>query len=246
MTVKQITQEQYDERFYFDEDKTNIVTKNHYFPSVTYLLGFDAMTPQLKEWLGNKGYEESLRILNKRADIGSYVHNAIEKMLLEGKPLETRKIDEDIKDVKEALFVKRCLLGMENFVKESECKILCSEYNIIADDYAGTIDLKMTFPKDDHKTFWLVDIKTSKGIYEKHQMQVEAYRRADGADMGAVLQLGNATKKRYTFTSIPERKRNNLWENFVAIKNLFYTKQPQAQPTIEEFPEKFILPKIES
>lgn len=231
--MKQITQPQYDERFYEHEGR--------YYPSVTYILGWLPTAPELKEWIGNKGWEESRRIMHLRGDIGSYVHNAIELMIKDGAKYTEADIDKDIKDEKEALFVKRCLLGFMNFIEElpEGSVILESEETVIAEDYAGTVDLTIKIDGE----IWIMDWKTSKSIRESHKIQLEAYRRAAGAKRCAVVQLGNRTKKRYTMSEVKEKNRDFLWAKFQQVKGLFYLENPDPRPTMEEFPKEFLLPK---
>jgi len=141
------------------------------------------------------------------------------------------------------LFAKRSLDGFIQWYEEmkkdyKDFKILDCEYQTCGDDYAGTIDLKVFFDK---KTV-IVDLKTSKSIMETHELQVEAYRRSDGADLGATLKLGSERRNstRYKFAVVKTAaKQERLWEKFCAIKTLYYLDNPEAGPTYEEFPDEF-------
>lgn len=244
--IEQVTQEQYDERFYREEGRVNNRNGLPWFPSATHILKWKPTAPELMEWIGNKGYEESRRIMNRKADIGSYVHNALELMLKDGTVWTEADIEKDFPDKKEALFVKRALKGAINWAenmqkKYDDFKVLEAECSLFGEDYAGTVDLLARMGGET----WLIDFKTSKYIYPSHKVQVTAYRRARGADRCAVLQLGNKTKQRYTFSEVSREVKKDIseeekcWQIFLHVKELFYLDHPMAKPTEEEFPKEF-------
>lgn len=236
--MKQIIQHTgLDSRFYECDGK--------FYPSVTYILGWLPDSPQIKEWIGNKGWEEAERIKNHAAAVGSYVHNAIELMLKEGAIYTDEDFYRDWKSEKDILKIKRALTGTLNFFEEHEPIVLQAEQTILGEDYAGTIDLVCKFPKSkEPEAVYIVDFKTSKSLQESHKLQVEAYRRAIGADYAACLQIGNTTKTRYTFSITKKDKQDFYWEKFQAVKAVYQLDCPNAQPRIEAFREEFKLPKI--
>jgi len=241
----QITNEAYDERYYVDEkEKLNKTTGLKWFPSVTFVMKHKPANNILTEWIANKGWEESRRIMMHRANIGTFVHNTLEEMLVDGKEYNEEEITHLFKDPKDALFVKRCLLGAMNWAdvmtkKYEDFKILHCEIPCFGTDYAGTVDL--VIQADGEK--WVIDFKTSKNIYDSHKMQIVAYMKALGIKNGAVLQLGNRTKQRYTFSVIKPEDASNFWEMFTRIKDLFYLDTKKVQPTQEAFPILFTLKK---
>jgi hypothetical protein len=238
--MKQVTQPQYDERYYHHEELVNKRTKTHWFPSVTYIQKWSPANPQLMEWIGNKGWEEAERIKIHRGNIGTYVHNALELMIKDGKEYTEEIIDAQIFNEKEALFVKRCLLGAMNWMnkmkeKYKDFEILEAEGCVFGNDYAGTIDLVVRMGG----VIWVIDFKTSKSLYDSHRMQVNEYRLAKKAKRCALLQLGNRTKQRYTFSEVAYKDGLKFHKQFKAIKELFYLAVSNPEPTVEEFPELF-------
>ena len=244
--TQQVTQEQYDERFYCKEGMLNSRNGTKWFPSATHILKWKTTPPELMEWIGNKGYEESRRIMHRKGDLGKYVHNALERMLKDGLGWPMADIEKDFPDAKEALFVKRALKGALNWAENMQKKyddfeILEAEQSLFGADYAGTVDLLVKMGGET----WLIDFKTSKSVFPTHKIQVIAYQKARGADRGAVLLLGNRTKQRYTFSPICQDVKKIIseeewcWKQFQLIKDLFYLDHPMAKPTEEEFPEEF-------
>ena len=219
-----------------------------FYPSVTYILQWAKTSPFLKDWYKAHGFESD-KIFETRSQVGSFVHDAIEQMAKLGavyteedinKAMTTAGLGGFYTDQKESLFVKRCFLGIMNFFEDSKAQIVSSEHTVIASDYAGTVDLILTFPGSSDK--WQVDIKTSKSIFDTHKYQIEAYRRATGCIRCGILQLGNTTKKRYTLSPTKEMDHDKHWAYFQAIKTLFYLDNPDPKPSEEVFPKEFKLP----
>ena len=242
MKTKQVNNEAFDERFYFNSEKVNPRTENNYFPSVTRILQYGPMSPQLLEFYMNRGHDAP-RFVSRRADLGSFAHNMIESQIKYDKVYTPDEIIETFKDSKEALFINRCMFGFYNFILDHQPVILNAESQVYGEDFAGTKDLQVKINDDDYTAIWTIDIKTSKNIWSSHKMQVEAYRMASGDDMGATLQIGNTTRKRYTFSPIKEKDQDKYWNMFEAVKEVFYVWPDfKAEPTIEALPDKFFIP----
>lgn len=224
--IKQITIREFDERFY----ELNGVFK----PSVTFIQNVGLPTPiELVKWIAEKGWEESQRIKEEAGGRGSEAHDAIDRML------RGEKIITAIMSLK----VKRSIKAFIDWYTLEKPQIICNEYKVWAQDYAGTVDLKCRILSDNYQKVWLIDYKTSKTIHENHKSQVVAYMKADPeVTDSALLHLGNTTKKRYSF--LPIDKTEKYWEIFCSAKKMFQLLKPDAKPTIEEYPEYFELPNF--
>jgi hypothetical protein len=74
--------------------------------------------------------------------------------------------------------VRPRLLNFRHWLKVSRCRILATEFQVwnLKEGYAGTVDLLCQFPDD---SIWLVDLKTGKGIYPDHVIQIHHYVMAE-------------------------------------------------------------------
>jgi len=242
--IIRVTQEAYDERFYGHNEKINPRTGNKWFPAFHYLWSAGApMSPFLVSWYKEYGHEAD-RIMKHKEQIGSFVHDRIEQMGKHHIPTTIENIENFCRDEGDVLFIKRCLDGFLNFMKDHDSVIVSSEKMILGEDWGGTMDLELRISDDKWSKVWCVDLKTSKSVFEEHLIQVETYRRVCGADRGGVLILGNSTKKRYTFTEIPVKKQDYLYSKFLAVKETAYVtmlERGTIAPTEETFPSEFNL-----
>lgn len=228
--ITQHTAEEYDERFYITEEGV-------YYPSMTFILECTLPSvPQLFQWVGDKGYEESQRIKNRAGDLGTYVHEAIEKMI-KGEEIRIENIELTFPNPKEALSIKRSLLGFLNFVAQHQPEFIESEYHFIAEHrgwkFGGTIDCKCKI-KD---KICGIDFKTSNSLYDKHRIQLTGYGQADKTlEELYLLHLGNGTKQRYTLSRVEPEKHLRQFE---LCLETFYLNNPDPKPTQEDFPETF-------
>ena len=245
--ISRITQEAFDERFYMDNSKINPRTGNNYFAAYHYICSLGAPEDiNLEAWKLDKGNFVH-GIIKKAQIMGSYVHDIAEVMVKEFKEINCEQIDAEFRDPKDAHKVKNCLWGFINFCIEEEPIILNSETMVTADDWAFTLDLRVRLKRDNYKNIWIVDLKTSKAVYEGHKIQVECHRRIVGADKCAVLVLGNKTKKKYTFTEPTIKDRDYYWDLFNAWKNTAYVvmmHKGMVKPRVVEYPDVFTLKKL--
>ena len=243
MEISRITNEQYDERFYYSKEKINPRTGTHWFPSYHFLMSVGApVSNHLVEWWKNYGHEAD-RILKQKEVRGSWVHDRIE-MITKFNQVVTQSDIEAAwgNNPSDMLFVQRALTGFFNFLNEEQAQVVSSERMILGEDWGGTMDLELRLKSDNYANLWIIDIKTAKSVYNEHLQQVEAYRRVTGADKAGVLILGNSTRKRYTFTAVVDKHRDHLYELFLAEKETAYkilTKENRLQPTEETFPKEY-------
>jgi hypothetical protein len=124
--------------------------------------------------LGIKEREESIlssskNYTNYKADIGTQVHDWIEKTL------NNQKIN--INDY--SLEAKKYINTASNFLAENNIKPVMQECIVFnkKENYAGTLDAIITFGNDTQK--WIVDWKTSNIIQPKTALQLSAYANAE-------------------------------------------------------------------
>ena len=116
------------------------------------------------------------KILDQAGDIGSAVHNMIEahvKSQIKNVKIETNLSDfsQDVIDKAETAF-----LAFLDWEKHNNLKYIASELTVISEEfrYGGMIDIIAV--RDG--SIWLIDPKSSKGIYPEFIVQVAAYKMA--------------------------------------------------------------------
>lgn len=110
--------------------------------------------------------------LQKAGDRGTDVHDVAEYLLLNGQPPPKAEIDAEILPYVE---------GMWNWYKAGKPtwdEVITVESPVFSLEhrYAGTLD--GILHAKEVNAYWLIDFKTSKGIYESHLIQVVAYAHA--------------------------------------------------------------------
>lgn len=135
-------------------------------PSVTTIISNVLHKPGIAEWsnsLGLRG-KKYLDVLNEKANIGTYVHNAIERYLRgeEYKPVMFPVIDKEVKEH---------LTSFISFLDNHTIKNPIMEKTFVCSRYGGTLDLICEL---DGKMV-LCDFKTSKSFYVSHFIQLAAY-----------------------------------------------------------------------
>lgn len=106
-------------------------------------------------------------------DRGTAVHKTLEAIVRD------QPIPDDLTEDELA-----CAIAAESFLEARGSKILASELIVYnrTHGYAGTLDL---WEIDDAGDFWILDYKTSKGVYAEHAIQQTAYRHAEFALVNA-------------------------------------------------------------
>ncbi|PWT73659.1 MAG: hypothetical protein C5B59_12765 [Bacteroidetes bacterium] len=150
-----------DSHFYFVDGE--------YYPGVTSILDEAAPVPwALKQYFIN-GTPDSIASKSETTlAFGSKMHDAYEK-LLNGVSLNLR---DDYRSTKEKKHIASMVAWARTFrpeVIQTECTVASKELK-----YAGTLDLLCKINNE----LWIIDFKTSAGIYSSYHWQVEAYRKA--------------------------------------------------------------------
>ena len=124
--------------------------------------------PKWANELGLRGIDIT-KYVNEMADIGSLGHYIIECHL--------KKEEPDLKDYTENQITKARNLAQRflSWKDENKFEFIKSELKMVSEQYryGGTIDIYCLL--NGKKT--LIDIKTSKGIFDEHRMQVSAYKQ---------------------------------------------------------------------
>ena len=167
-----------------------------FYPAVSHILSETLPTPfALRYWIGEVGNEKAQQKLENSATRGTLIHEACEK-LLKGEEISLIKEFPNLKD-------KKVLVGFANWCAEYKPQSISTEKTVASKyGYAGTLDLLCTINNEP----WIIDFKTSAGVYVSHKIQVCAYRQAVlemtgiEAKMG-ILHLDFKSKKGWNFIS---------------------------------------------
>src|SRR5574337_1930961 len=93
-------------------------------------------------------------------------------------------------------------LGLREWLDDEEPDILLSEKTVFSREhgYAGTLDLLARTRIGGSRPVTVVDVKTSKSIYNETAYQLTGYARADfvGMDDGTELALKDARSEEHT------------------------------------------------
>jgi hypothetical protein len=250
-----------DERWYTREepDANTGLPSIVFRPSVTWICDLYPKGRGFENWLKRYG-DEADQIARIAADRGYRVHRAI-ALLNEGETVGINDPIEGQSGAREPLTSDE-YAGLLSYVDwwetegRHQYKILkweytiwpnmqaCAEkYNLPAElfHFAGTVDIKALRIADN--TTGIIDCKTSLDIYPSHQMQVSAYRKAEGADWAALLQLNyrrNKTKK-WKFTQVPDK-----FELFAATRKIWAEETAGVEPLQRDFPMSLTLSKSNS
>ena len=221
--LEQITIPEKSERYYLDH-KSGI-----YYPSVSFVLSVGYPSdPYLTDWIASVGKEESDKRLKEAGAKGSRVHDYIDR-LIKGEHISSEHL---------GFSEKKCLAAFLEWYSEEEPEFIECEYQIWnkKKKYAGTVDGLCRLKSDDYQSVWLIDYKTSKSLHDKHRAQIAAYVMAEKrAERGALLHLGNSTRKGYTFSEVDVEE---FWERFDLSLQMFYKLKPD-QPKIPSYPSVF-------
>jgi len=183
-----------DSRFYRDPETGLFV------PSVTTILEAYPKGAQYYEWLKRNG-QDSDEIRDEAGRRGSVVHEATEVLDLGGE-LELMHPDGAPKyKLSEWAMISRYVEFRQRFpatMRAVETKLASAVLG-----YAGTLDRLMTFEATGET--WLVDIKTSGGIWASYWLQQAAYHE--------LLHASGAMAKMFPDGAVPTVKLGILWLN---------------------------------
>jgi hypothetical protein len=201
-----------------------------YVPSSTWIASMYPKGIGFYRWLAEKGWDEAEAIKTSAGARGSKVHKACEILEAQGNlSIDTQFKNEDT-SVMEVLGPEEleAILSFARWHDDTRPQLIASEMTVWGEFYAGTLDRIYRI----NGQIYIVDLKTSKSIWEEMKLQVSSYSHAaiDYKSLGitddewakrklAILQVGYPlNKNKYKFTEIEDkmslfRVAYQIWTN---------------------------------
>jgi len=223
-----------DQHYYFVNDE--------FFPSVTKIL--DEAGPvawALKNWLLTNTPESANEIKTTTADFGTLMHDAYQRLLLG----DEISLKDDFNNTK----AKKHLMSFHRWFHEfaPDVNTMQTEHTVasVKNKFAGTLDLSC---KKDGE-LWIIDFKTTSGIYYSHELQLTAYKIAYEelykvkVDHVGILRTGTRHKSEFEFKEITREPQEflNVYQTYLSLNGGEIPKPPdiKAYPdTIKLFEER--------
>lgn len=247
--IMQITCE--DERFYTIPSINAVsgLPEYRFIPSVTWICSYYPKGIAFYRWLADQGWDESQAIKAAAGNRGSRIHRVTE--LLESgaeiginQKIESRDSEPAELDAQEI----KAVMSFIDWHTETKPKCLANELVVFGNGYAGTIDRIYLI---DGKV-WIIDLKTSKQVWEEMILQISAYSHAqvDYKALGiteeqwagrglAILQIGyHLNKKGYKFNEIEDK-----FKLFQMAQAIWSNENQKAFPKQIDVPLKLKLTK---
>lgn len=194
------------------------------YPSVTTILNIYPKPEYFWRWKFTNPDADT--IFKEAGKYGSEVHKIIESFIKE-KDFDYIDLEEKEK--------KSIFMFMEWFKKleeENDVEIISCEKMVINHEhkYAGTIDIIL---KIDNQ-LWIIDIKTSKGIWNTHKLQLSAYKHAMEEYKGSSHGYGKPNTDNYKLgiihinhnqDSYEFKEVDDVFDVFLAIKTIWEFEQ---------------------
>ena len=194
-------------------------------PGVTTILGIIAKNGLIK-WanqLGLQGFD-STAYVDETAKIGTLAHEMIQEHL------GGNKVDYGAYSKDQISTAENSLLSYYEWERRLGRKIetIHIELPLVSEEYkvGGTIDWYGKIGND----YWLIDIKTAKGLFPEHTMQVSAYYKMlieNGYKVDGVrlLRVGRSEDEGFDDHVISETRLTEGWEVFKCALDLYRAKQ---------------------
>ncbi len=218
-----------------------------FVPGVTTILHDTLPTPEiLKQWLGDIGNEKAQEKLESAGKRGTTIHHACEN-LLQGKEVDLEEKDAHDVPIFSPLDQRCIAVGFVGWVNAFQPIITDPKHiEMIVysqEGFGGTMDIVCTIGGE----IWIVDIKTSKGVYEAHKLQLVAYQQAYFEMTGVkarlgILHLNPRLKKGYTFMDKMEIKGREL--EFSDFHKVFEVYKMLNGGKVQEPPVREVYPRI--
>lgn len=188
-------------------------------PGVTTILGV-INKPALVPWANKLGLQgiDTCAYVDKLAEIGTLAHYWIECLLTDREPDFTSWSQEQ-QDLAANSVVK-----FLEWQDEHDIRVIATELPLVSEAYrfGGTLDI---LAEIDGK-LGLIDIKTSKAIYDDHMYQVAAYYQL-GIEPGyyfesvRILQVGRSPDEGFSVRHADQREVEIYWKVFEAALMLY-------------------------
>lgn len=207
-------------------------------PSVTTILQVYPKGAGFDHWLGNStSYEDAIAKRDAAGDRGTLVHEAI-AALLDGQ--EVRFGEED--DSKLAKFVQ----GWVNWWESCKPDPMAVECFVAGEGYAGTFDFAGWIDGEP----WLIDWKTSAGVYNSYHLQTSAYAAAfsEAEEVErwhrGILHLKTSTKKGWQLVEAP-RSWVVDFGTFESCRSIYLYEFGTEPVPFDDQPDEEIIFKLE-
>lgn len=199
----------FDERWYAQptQDEATGIPAYNFVPSVTWITHYYPKGEAFLRWYAKHGWDEAEALKQAAGDKGSKIHLAIADLLAGNVVrLESKYINKSTGQEEELTPLEyEAVMSFAEWYAETKPEVLDFEYAVWnnAEGYAGTVDLKCRIDGE----VWIIDLKSSQDVHPEHELQVSAYKHAEGEEdvtRLAILQVGykrNKTKK-WKFTEV--------------------------------------------
>jgi CRISPR/Cas system-associated exonuclease Cas4 (RecB family) len=224
------------EHYYYVNDK--------FVPSVTKILGETMPMPYaLRKWIGDVGNEKADMKLEQAGDRGSRIHQACELLLCGGEV----RLHEEFPERRD----QKCIASFIDWVNEYQPRYEKFDIELVVASqlgYAGTLDW-FCYIKDEP---YIVDLKTSAGIYDSHKLQITAYQHAYEEMTGikakrGILHLNPLLKRGYSFIDDDKmtiEDKNITVDDYLKVFEMYKMLNGGVVPEpklIDVYPEKVSL-----
>ena len=195
-------------------------------PSVTTILSVYPKGQRFDRYLGDSGsYDEAIAKRDAAGDRGTLVHDAIAALLRGGTvefPPET--------DPK----VPKLVQGWLNWWQSAKPDPIAVEVFLAGDGYAGTCDFQGWVDGEP----WLIDWKTSAGVYTSYHLQTAAYAAAapETKWRRGILHLKTSTKRGWQLVESDSDWLGD-WNGFLACKTIYHREHGYEPIPYDEKPE---------
>ena len=230
-----------DERFY--------QVGEEFYPSVTTVLSAYPKGYGFENWLKTVGSEAD-RIVKEAADLGSNVHNAIEQILL-GRQITWIHEGKQLFTLEEWQMICRFMDFYNDYIKEgaqvaTETQLFSKKLKL-----GGTCDMVATINGE----VWLIDFKTSNGLYKTNEMQLAAYKEmwdehnTPKIDRYGILWLNSSHRTKKQFQGIGwvlkecTKDHDYNFELYKHTRALWDCENPNYKPKNLSYPNSFSLKK---
>ena len=232
-----------DERWYVRDSKNKEtgLPEYEFVPSVTWICGFYPKGIEFYKWLASKGWNEAEAIKNAAGDKGSKIHLAIADLLSGNEvKINSQYLNKTTGQLEELTLDEYAgVMSFFEWCKEINPEIVGFEFVVWNNDhnYAGTVDLKCKINNE----LWIIDVKSGQYVWPEHELQVSAYKHADGDDAKlAILQVGyHRNKKEWKFTEIQDQ-----FELFLGARRVWAKETTGINPLQKDYPMSLKIEKV--
>lgn len=223
-----------------------------FFPSTTWIAGCYPKGIGYFKWLAEHGWDEAEALKNAAGEKGSKVHYACTDVDL-GRPINIQETKYENPSTKQMETLGpeeiECVSSYIDFVDEYQPVMLANEITGFSDISGGTVDKIFAVANKlapQVRQIWILDIKTSKYIWESHKLQISDYSHMniDYKKLGIteeewagrklfILQVGyKLNKAGYKLTEIED-----CYDDFRNVAYRIWQKEnPNARPKEAEYP----------